>query len=201
MRFQVFFAAWRCWHGWQLERRRCAQRTFWRDSATAEITPEIAGDKPVYIAGYGMGRKATGVHDPLMARAVVLASGEQRIALASVDLVGLQYPEVQGDPRQAAGLRLCPGQQHAQPRRARRHRHLGTRPVSSRRRSGLPRAGRQPRRPGDRASREKPAARDRRLWHGGGRIARRRQPPADRQGWRAPRRATESGRAAAIRPA
>ena len=61
----------------------------------AEITPEITKDKPVYIAGYGMGRVATGVHDPLMARAVVLASGKQRIALAAVDLVGLQYPEVQ----------------------------------------------------------------------------------------------------------
>lgn len=60
----------------------------------AEITPEITKDKPVYVAGYGMGRVATGVHDPLMARAVVLASGKQRIALAAVDLVGLQYPEV-----------------------------------------------------------------------------------------------------------
>lgn len=60
----------------------------------ADITPEITRDKPVYIAGYGMGRAATGVHDPLMARAVVLASGKQRIALAAVDLVGLQYPEV-----------------------------------------------------------------------------------------------------------
>jgi hypothetical protein len=60
----------------------------------ADITPEISQDKPVYVAGYGMGRVATGIHDPLMARAVVLASGRQRIALAAVDLVGLQYPEV-----------------------------------------------------------------------------------------------------------
>ena len=60
----------------------------------AEITPEITKDKPVYLAGYGMGRVATGIHDPLLARAVVLASGERRIALAAVDLVGLQYPQV-----------------------------------------------------------------------------------------------------------
>jgi hypothetical protein len=60
----------------------------------AEITPEVTKDKPVYLAGYGMGRMATGVHDPLLARAVVLASGERRIALAAVDLVGLQYPQV-----------------------------------------------------------------------------------------------------------
>jgi hypothetical protein len=60
----------------------------------AEITPEISGDKPVYIAGYGMGRSATGVHDPLFARCTVLASGNERIALVSVDLIGLQYPQV-----------------------------------------------------------------------------------------------------------
>jgi hypothetical protein len=61
----------------------------------ADITPKIDGDKPVFIAGYGMNRRATGVHDPIFARCVVLASGKQRIALVSVDLIGLQYPQVQ----------------------------------------------------------------------------------------------------------
>ncbi len=60
--------------------------------AEREITPDIS--KPVYIAGYGENRVATGVHDPLFARAVVLDDGKQRIALVCVDLVGLQYPEV-----------------------------------------------------------------------------------------------------------
>jgi hypothetical protein len=60
----------------------------------ADITPEVGGEKPVYIAGYGMGRTASGVHDPLLARCLVLASGEERIALVSVDLIGLQYPQV-----------------------------------------------------------------------------------------------------------
>jgi hypothetical protein len=60
----------------------------------ADITPAVGGERPVYIAGYGMGRVATGVHDPLLARAVVLASGQQRIAIVGVDLVGLQFPEV-----------------------------------------------------------------------------------------------------------
>jgi hypothetical protein len=59
-----------------------------------DITPDLAGNKPVWIAGYGHGRKATGIHDPLMARAVVLQHAGQRIALVAVDLVGLQYPEV-----------------------------------------------------------------------------------------------------------
>jgi hypothetical protein len=63
--------------------------------AEADITPALDAGKPVYLAGYGMGRKATGVHDPIMARCVVLESGGERIALASVDLIGLQYPAVQ----------------------------------------------------------------------------------------------------------
>jgi hypothetical protein len=48
----------------------------------------------VYVAGYGMNRRATGVHDPLYARCVVLAHHRQRVAIVSVDLVGLQYPAV-----------------------------------------------------------------------------------------------------------
>jgi hypothetical protein len=46
------------------------------------------------MAGYGMNRRAKGVHDPLFARTVVLQCGEQQIAIVSVDLVGLQYPQV-----------------------------------------------------------------------------------------------------------
>src|SRR5258706_712120 len=61
----------------------------------ADITPDVKGRKPVWLAGYGMGRRATGVHDPLMARCLVLGDGKERIALISVDLIGLQYPAVQ----------------------------------------------------------------------------------------------------------
>ncbi len=53
-----------------------------------DITPEL-GKKPVYLAGFGKDRKATTVHDPIMARAVVLADGSEKIALISVDVVGL----------------------------------------------------------------------------------------------------------------
>jgi len=60
--------------------------------AERDITPDVT--KPVYIAGYGQNRIATGVHDPLHARAVALDDGERKIALVCVDLVGLQYPEV-----------------------------------------------------------------------------------------------------------
>lgn len=59
-----------------------------------DVTPQVGG-KPVFIAGYGQNRKATGIHDPLYARAIVLSDGTKRVALAAVDVVGLQYPTVQ----------------------------------------------------------------------------------------------------------
>lgn len=59
-----------------------------------EITPDVNGKRPVWVAGYGMGRRAKGVHDPLFARAVVLRDGDTKFALVAVDVVGLQYPTV-----------------------------------------------------------------------------------------------------------
>ena len=60
--------------------------------AEADVTPEVGIGRNVYLAGYGHNRKATGVHDPIMARAVVLADGEKKIALVSIDVVGLMHP-------------------------------------------------------------------------------------------------------------
>ncbi|WP_439624605.1 neutral/alkaline non-lysosomal ceramidase N-terminal domain-containing protein [Gemmata sp.] len=54
----------------------------------ADVTP-VLGKKPVYIAGFGHGREAKKVHDPIMVRAVVLADGDAKIALVAVDVVGL----------------------------------------------------------------------------------------------------------------
>jgi hypothetical protein len=56
--------------------------------ASVDVTPEI-GKKPVYLAGFGENRQATKVHDSISARAVVLADGSTKIALVSVDVVGL----------------------------------------------------------------------------------------------------------------
>jgi hypothetical protein len=52
-----------------------------------DITPKL-GEKPVYIAGYGQNRKATGVLDPLKARAFVLRSAGHKLAIVCLDLVG-----------------------------------------------------------------------------------------------------------------
>ncbi len=53
-----------------------------------DVTPAPA-KKPVWLAGFGKNRKATKVHDPLMARAIVLQHNKKRVAIVSVDLVGL----------------------------------------------------------------------------------------------------------------
>lgn len=60
----------------------------------ADVSPEF-GKKPVYLAGFGQDRPATKLHDPIMARAVVLADGDAKIALVAVDVVGLFLPSVE----------------------------------------------------------------------------------------------------------
>jgi hypothetical protein len=58
-----------------------------------DITPDVKA-QTVYVAGFGNNRKATGVHDPLMARAIVIQGGDRKIAVVSVDLVGYSREEV-----------------------------------------------------------------------------------------------------------
>ncbi len=62
--------------------------------AEEDVSP-ILGKKPVYLAGFGQDRKATKIHDPIMARAVVLADGKKTIALVSIDIVGLFIENVE----------------------------------------------------------------------------------------------------------
>src|SRR5262249_19559350 len=61
--------------------------------AETDITPAV-GKKPVYMAGFGQDRQATKVHDPLMARAVVLRNGDRKVAIVSIDVVGFFYANV-----------------------------------------------------------------------------------------------------------
>ncbi|HWC89968.1 MAG TPA: hypothetical protein VG433_09940, partial [Pirellulales bacterium] len=54
--------------------------------AETDITPPSV--RPVWLAGFQQNRRAAGTHDPLMARAVVLKHGAQKLVLVSVDLIG-----------------------------------------------------------------------------------------------------------------
>jgi hypothetical protein len=69
----------------------------------ADITPKLDGG-PVYMAGFGQNRRATKVHDPLMARAIVLQSGKEKIALVSVDVVGLGHSQVTAARKRLPGF-------------------------------------------------------------------------------------------------
>jgi hypothetical protein len=72
----------------------------------ADITPKVGPkERPVYLAGFGTGRTATGVNDRLMARAVVLAHGKDKVALVSVDLVGLFLGPARRVRKQLPGFR------------------------------------------------------------------------------------------------
>lgn len=57
-------------------------------AASVDITPR--GFEPIYLAGFGMGRRAKGVHLPLKASALALeGDGGGQVVLVSLDLVGL----------------------------------------------------------------------------------------------------------------
>jgi hypothetical protein len=58
-----------------------------------DVTPAL-GKKPVYLAGFMTDRTATKVHDPIMARAIVLNDGNKTIAMVSVDVIGLFLPTI-----------------------------------------------------------------------------------------------------------
>jgi hypothetical protein len=60
-------------------------------AAAVDISPE---KNKIHMGGYRVGRKSTGVHDPLYARALVLERGGHQQILVAVDLVGLFRPFV-----------------------------------------------------------------------------------------------------------
>jgi len=63
--------------------------------ATVDVTPKLEKGRPIWLAGLEKNRAATGVHDPLFARAVVLRDRGKKVALVSADSIGLPYPLVQ----------------------------------------------------------------------------------------------------------
>ncbi len=57
---------------------------------------------PYWLAGYHAGRPATGVHDDLWARAMVLDDGQTRVAIVVLDAIGFMHDDVLEVRRQIA---------------------------------------------------------------------------------------------------
>jgi hypothetical protein len=77
----------------------------WRD-----ITPPVGGTAAaVTLAGFGEGRLATGVRDPIAARALVLESGGAAFALVTLDLFAVDREEVEAIRREARSRLAAPG--------------------------------------------------------------------------------------------
>jgi len=61
-------------------------------AASFDITPAIGAS----LAGYLEDRRATGVHDPLRAKAIVVESGDDAVAIVACDAIALARGSVQG---------------------------------------------------------------------------------------------------------
>ncbi len=72
--------------------------------SAVDVTPELNADDPIYLAGLERNRAATEVRDRLYARAVVLSSVDAKIALVSVDSIGVQRPTVVAARKQLPGF-------------------------------------------------------------------------------------------------
>src|SRR5262245_61394279 len=69
----------------------------------SDITPDVKA-KTVFLAGFGHNRKATDIHTPLAVRAIVLKDGPHKVAIASVDVVGLFLPFIEQIRKQLPGF-------------------------------------------------------------------------------------------------
>ncbi len=69
-----------------------------------DITPKLGGDQAIWLAGLENNRDAKEIHDPLFARAVVLRDGAWKVALVSVDSIGLPRPAIERAVRRVERL-------------------------------------------------------------------------------------------------
>jgi hypothetical protein len=65
-------------------------------ACTRPITPVVGVNHsdPIYMAGFGNDRQATGVHDDLWARGYVVQNADKKIAVVTLDVIGYFHNEV-----------------------------------------------------------------------------------------------------------
>ncbi|KKU40752.1 MAG: hypothetical protein UX56_C0027G0006 [Candidatus Azambacteria bacterium GW2011_GWD2_46_48] len=64
---------------------------FYAGSHKVDITPL----RSVYMGGQSLDRKSQGVHDPLSCRALAMKSGDTTVVIASLDVLGLSFIDVE----------------------------------------------------------------------------------------------------------
>src|ERR1035437_7923201 len=88
----------------QVSRPASSAESFSVGAAEIDITPP-AGYR---LAGYFNERLATGTHDPLHAKAIVLRQGADQVALVSCDLIGVSLSVTTNARAQASALTGIP---------------------------------------------------------------------------------------------
>lgn len=62
-------------------------------ASAVPITPDLSVYHPIYLAGFNRDRIATNIHDDIWSRCCCMQIDNITIALLSVDLIGIMYPE------------------------------------------------------------------------------------------------------------
>ncbi|HET8547685.1 MAG TPA: hypothetical protein VFL57_06770, partial [Bryobacteraceae bacterium] len=73
----------------------CSAASLSAGAAKRTVTPDFTRHAPVYLAGFGNNRVATGVHDDLYARCIAFRAGLGRpLVICGVDSIGLFFDDV-----------------------------------------------------------------------------------------------------------
>ncbi len=76
------------------------------------ITPDLAKFGPVYIAGFGNNRVATGIHDEISARCMAIAVVKEPVVICGVDIIGLFLDDTEKIRKAVAGARVVVASLH-----------------------------------------------------------------------------------------
>jgi hypothetical protein len=72
-------------------------------AGSSVITPDLDKHGPVYMAGFGHNRRATGVHDDLYTRCMAFRANGEPLVLCGVDSIGLFLDDVEKVRKQVPG--------------------------------------------------------------------------------------------------